>query len=187
MLSSRRDLLTDDIYHELCRLQDGVPPFETEKVHALIETELGKPMADCFSSFSATPVGSASIAQVHAATLPDGTKVAVKVQRPDITKVIGLDLAILHDFARFAEEHIPDLSGINPTGVVEEFSATLRKELDFTHEASDAERFREQLADIPHVKVPRIYRGWSDAARPDDGIHQRPQHSGSRGLAAGGD
>ncbi len=158
VLSSRRDLLPDDVYHELCKLQDGVPPFEMEKVRALIETELKKPLDACYSSFSPTPIGSASIAQVHRAKLPDGTDVAVKVQRPDITKVIDLDLAILHDFARFAEEHVPDLSGINPTGVVEEFSATLRKELNFTHEASDAERFGKQFVGNPNIKVPHICR-----------------------------
>ncbi len=161
VLSSRRDLLPNDVYEQLCKLQDSVPPFETEQARALIAAELGKPAEEIFASFSAVPVGSASIAQVHAAELRDGTKVAVKVQRPNITKVIDLDLAILRDFARFAAEHIVDLSGINPVGVVEEFSATLRKELDFTHEATDAERFAQQFEGNPNIKVPRIYREFS--------------------------
>lgn len=162
VLSSRRDLLPDDIYWELCKLQDGVPPFEGEKARALVESELGKPIADLFASFSITPVGGASIAQVHPAMLLDGTKVAVKVQRPDITKVIELDLAILHDFARFADKHVPDLSGINPVGVVEEFSATLLKELDFTHEADNAERFYKQFDGNKAIHVPRICRELSN-------------------------
>ncbi len=161
VLSSRRDLLPDDVYQELCKLQDSVPPIDPGQARAVIEGELGKPIEAVFSSFSPAPVGSASVAQVHAAELLDGTRVAIKVQRPNITKVIDLDLAILHDFARFADEHVPDLSGINPVGVVEEFSATLRRELDFTHEASDAERFSKQFLGNPNVKVPRIYREFS--------------------------
>ena len=158
VLSSRRDLLPDDVYLELCKLQDGVPPFTGAQAQAIVEAELGRPIGDLFASFSLVPVAGASIAQVHAAQLPDGTKVAVKIQRPDIEKVIELDLAILHDFARFAAQHVPDLSGINPVGVVEEFSATLLKELDFTHEANDAERFGQQFEGNDAVHVPRIYR-----------------------------
>ena len=161
VLSSRRDLLSDDIYWELCKLQDGVPPFDGELAKTIIETELKNPLPSLFSTFDPTPVGGASVAQVHRATLPDGTKVAVKVQRPDIEKVIELDLAILHDFARFADKHVPDLSGMNPVGVVGEFSATLLKELDFTHEAGDAERFHKQFQGNSRIKIPRIYRDLS--------------------------
>lgn len=162
VLSSRRDLLPDDIYWELCKLQDGVPPFDGEKARAIVEAELKQPISANFASFGLVPIGGASIAQVHPAVLLDGTKVAVKVQRPDITKVIELDLAILHDLARFANEHVPDLSGMNPVGVVEEFSATLLKELDFTHEAVDAERFHKQFEGNAVIKVPRIYRELSN-------------------------
>lgn len=158
VLSSRRDLLPDDIYFELCKLQDGVPPFDGAIAQTIAETELKRPLTSIFSTFSIAPIGGASIAQVHRAELLDGTKVAVKIQRPDIEKVIELDLAILRDLARFAEKNVPDLSGMNPVGVVEEFSATLLKELDFTHEAGDAERFGKQFAKEPMIKVPRIYR-----------------------------
>jgi ubiquinone biosynthesis protein len=158
VLSSRRDLLPDDIYWELCKLQDGVPPFDGALAQTIAETELKRPLTSLFSSFSISPVGGASIAQVHRAELPNGTKVAVKVQRPGIEKVIELDLAILHDLARFAEKNVPDLSGMNPVGVVEEFSATLLKELDFTHEAANAERFRKQFEGNPAIKAPKVYR-----------------------------
>ncbi|HEY0255979.1 MAG TPA: AarF/UbiB family protein, partial [Candidatus Methylacidiphilales bacterium] len=130
VLSSRRDLISDEMYIELCKLQDHVPPFDGELAREIVETELGKPVKQLFSSFSAKPVAGASIAQVHVAKLKDGTKVAVKVQRPDIRKVIDLDLAILHDLARFTEKNVTDLSGMDPVGVVEEFSETMLKELD---------------------------------------------------------
>jgi ubiquinone biosynthesis protein len=158
VLSSRRDLLSDEMYLELCKLQDEVPPIEGERARAVVEAELGRPIGQLFSSFSLTSIGGGSIAQVHAAELPDGTKVAVKIQRPSIAKVIEVDVAILHDLAGFAEKHVPDLSSLNPVGVVQEFCATLLKELDFTHEAADAERFRQQFAGSSLVVVPRIYR-----------------------------
>jgi ubiquinone biosynthesis protein len=157
VLSSRRDLLPHDVYLELIKLQDGVPPIEGERARALVEAELGQPIEKNFSSFTLSPLGGGSVAQVHAATLLDGTKVAIKVQRPNIAKVIAHDGAILHDLARFAAKHVPDLAGLNPVGVVQEFFATLAKELDFTHEAADAERFRKQFAGSATVVVPRVY------------------------------
>jgi ubiquinone biosynthesis protein len=163
VLSSRRDLLPDDVYHELCKLQNSVPCFDGEEAQILVETELGQPITSLFSSFCLIPIGGASIAQVHWAELHDGTKVAVKVQRPHIVKVVELDLAILHDLACFANEHVPDISGINPIGVVGEFTSTMRKELDFTHEAGDAEHFRKQFSGNAVIVVPRIFRNLSNA------------------------
>jgi len=161
VLSSRRDLISDELYAELCKLQDHVPPFDGELAQKIVEEELGHPIKTLFSSFTVKPIAGASIAQVHKARLKDGTKVAVKVQRPDIRKVIELDLAILHDLARFTEKNVTDLSGMNPVGVVEEFSATLLQELDFTHEADNATRYRKQFKDNPHIKVPEIFHEYS--------------------------
>lgn len=158
VLSSRRDLIPDDLYFELCKLQDHVPPFDGEIAKEIVEAELGKSVKQLFSSFTIKPFAGASIAQVHKAKLRDGTLVAVKVQRPDIRKVIDLDLAILHDLARFTEKHVTDLSGMNPVGVVEEFSETLLKELDFTHEADNAIRFSAQFEDNRQIKVPEVYQ-----------------------------
>ncbi|MEI6279166.1 MAG: AarF/UbiB family protein [Verrucomicrobiae bacterium] len=163
ILSSRRDLITNDYFIELTKLQNSVPPFPGSEARAIVERELGHPMAQLFSHFSKNPIGSASIAQVHKAKLPDGTQVAVKVQRPDIEKTIALDVAILHDLARFVEKHVPESSGLNPTGVVEEFTQTLQRELDFENEASNAERFAEQFEGNPDIRVPRIYRDHSNA------------------------
>ena len=161
IVSSRRDLVTDEYYVELCKLQNAVPPIPASEAKRLIAKELEKPLTELFQSFEDTPVGSASIAQVHAAFLQDGTKVAVKVQRPDITKVIEMDLAILHDLGRFADKHVPDMSALNPVGLVDEFSATLIKELDFENEAKNAERFRRQFADDPTIKIPEVYRDFT--------------------------
>ena len=158
IVSSRRDLVTDEYYVELCKLQTQVPPFPPTEAKAIVAEELGRPISEFFKRFQDKPVGSASIAQVHAAWLPDGTKVAVKVQRPNIEEVIELDLAVLLDLARFMDRHVPEISGVNPVGVVAEFSSTLRKELDFNNEALNIERFGAQFADNPWIKVPTVYR-----------------------------
>ncbi len=163
VLSSRRDLIPDDLYVELCKLQDHVPPFDGEVARAIVEDELGKSVKQLFATFSVKPIAGASIAQVHKAKLRDGTLVAVKVQRPDIRKVIDMDLAILHDLARFTEKHVTDLSGMNPVGVVEEFSETLLKELDFNHEADNAIRFRGQFKHNRRIKVPEFYQELSSS------------------------
>ena len=158
IVSSRRDLVTDEYYVELCKLQTQVPPFPAAEAKAIIAEELGRPISEVFKRFQDKPVGSASIAQVHAARLADGTKVAVKVQRPDIEEVIELDLAVLLDLARFMDRHVPEISGVNPVGLVMEFSSILRKELDFNNEALNIERFEAQFADNPWIKVPTLYR-----------------------------
>ncbi|HEY5704231.1 MAG TPA: AarF/UbiB family protein [Terrimicrobiaceae bacterium] len=158
LVSSRRDLVTDEYYIELCKLQTEVPPFPADKARAIIASELGNPVSKLFNKFDDMPVGSASVAQVHAAQLPDGTRVAVKVQRPDIEEVIELDLAVLLDLARFVDKHVPEISGANPIGVVLEFSSTLRRELDFNNEAVNIERFGAQFAESPWIKVPGVFR-----------------------------
>ncbi len=159
IISSRRDLVDDEYFVELTKLQSQVPPFATSIAREIIESELDISIDDVFSSFRDEPVGSASIAQVHAGTLKEnGAKVAIKVQRPDIQKVVELDLSILHDIARFVEKHVPEIAGLNPVGVVAEFASTLVKELDFSHEASNAERFAKQFDGDPTICVPKIYR-----------------------------
>jgi ubiquinone biosynthesis protein len=163
IVSSRRDLVNDEYYVELCKLQANVPTFSAREARRIIAEELGDSVDRLFAQFNDEPVGSASIAQVHSGVLPDGTMVAVKVQRPDIEKVIELDLAILRDLARFVERHVPEMAVLNPVGVVEEFSATLIKELDFTNEAKNAERFAKQFKGNEWLKVPKIFRDYTTA------------------------
>jgi ubiquinone biosynthesis protein len=157
MLSSRRDLITDDYHEELCKLQDSVPTFPTAEARRIIEEGLDQPIEKLFSSFDSEPIAAASIAQVYRANLLDGTEVAVKVRRPGITKIIEQDTAILMDFAGFLERHVTELAGLNPRGIVHEFIASLYKEIDFENEASNAERFREQFEGTPHIIIPEIY------------------------------
>jgi ubiquinone biosynthesis protein len=163
IVSSRRDLVNDEYYVELCKLQADVPIFPPGQARKIIAEELGDSVDRLFAQFDDEPVGSASIAQVQSAVLRNGTMVAIKVQRPDIEKVIELDLAILRDLARFAERHVPEMAVLNPVGVVEEFSATLLKELDFTNEAKNAERFAQQFEDNEWIKVPEIFRDYTTA------------------------
>lgn len=158
IVSSRRDLVNDEYYLELVKLQSNVPTFPAKEAKKIIADELGSPVSDLFATFDDVPVGGASMAQVHAAVLKDGTMVAVKVQRPDITKTIELDLAILSDLARFVDKHVTEMHGLNPVGVVDEFSDTLIKELDFNNEAQNAERFAQQFEGNEWIKVPAVYR-----------------------------
>lgn len=163
IISSRRDLVNDDYYIELCKLQASVPTFPAAQAKKIIAEELGRPVEELFAQFDDEPVGGASIAQVHSAVLSNGNMVAVKVQRPDIEKVIELDLAILHDFAKFADRHVPEMAVLNPVGVVEEFSATLIKELDFTNEAKNQERFKKQFEGNEWIHVPDVHRDYTTA------------------------
>ena len=185
ILSSRRDLITDDYFIELTKLQSGVPPFPGHEAKEIVEKELGHPIRKLFSRFNETPVGSASIAQVHRARLSDGTEVAVKVQRPDIEKTITLDVAILHDLAKFLEKHVPEIAGLNPTGVVHEFTETLQRELDFENEASNAERFAEHNLTRPlsEISLGAVLNSLLDLLR-DNHLRMKPAfYLGIKALA----
>ncbi len=161
ILSSRRDLVSEEYYQELCKLQGEVAPFSIKEVHRVIEESLGLPLKKCFSYFEENPIGSASIGQVHRAQLADGTIVAVKVQRPKIEETIELDLAILDDIASFVTRYVPEFAPLNPQGLVAEFSSILMKELHFNNEAINIERFAEQFQGDQDIHVPRVYRNLS--------------------------
>jgi ubiquinone biosynthesis protein len=158
ILSSRRDLVDDIYYDELCKLQDNVPTFPGSLAKEIFAREIGKRVSEAFLEFDEKPLAGASIAQVHRAVNLDGVMVAVKVQRPDIRPVIEQDLSILVDLAKFLEAHVPDFASLNPVAVVKEFAETLLKELDFTHEAGNAERFADQFRGNPAIKVPKLFR-----------------------------
>ncbi len=161
ILSSRRDLVNDEFYTELCRLHDDVPTFPGHESKRIFASELGVTVDQAFAEFSEEPFAAASIAQVHQAVLKDGTRVAVKVQRPDIRKVIDRDLAIIHDLAAFVDKHVPEISVLNPVGVVHEFSETLKKELDFHNEFTNAERFKKQFEENLDIHVPAVFGEYS--------------------------
>jgi ubiquinone biosynthesis protein len=121
MLSVRHDLFSEDVIGELQKLQDAVPPFPVAQARQIIEAELERPVAEIFTGFEDVPLAAASIAQVHVATLPDGTAVIVKVQRPDIEKLIQSDLQILFLIAKLLDNHVPESRRYDPRGFISGF------------------------------------------------------------------
>ncbi|MGB9822955.1 ABC1 kinase family protein [Thermodesulfovibrio sp.] len=158
LLSSRPDIVSIAYAKEFKKLQDRVPPFETEKVYEIIEKELGVSIEKIFDSINPEPLGSASIAQVHEAVLKDGKEVIVKVRRPGIKQQIMLDLIILNSLAKLIEKHVPESKIFDPVGIVDEFSRSITKELDFRREARNAMIFRENFKDDPDVYIPYVFR-----------------------------
>ncbi len=161
IMSSRRDLVTEEYAAELCKLQDSVPTFPAKDAKRIFAEEVGISVAVAFRKFDEEPLAGASIAQVHRATTKEGTVVAVKIQRPDIQPLIERDLSILLHLATLLDKHAPDLASMNPVAVVKEFSEALMKELDFTKEADNAERFGGQFAGSNALKVPAVFRDLS--------------------------
>ncbi|GAW91816.1 ABC1 kinase family protein [Calderihabitans maritimus] len=157
ILSTRADLLPESYTRALARLQDKVPPVEHSRVVKVIEEELGKPLETLFASFETEPLASASIGQVHLASLESGEKVVVKVQRPGIPQVIETDLDILFEVARWLEQRTSWGKFYQVMDIVEEFARSIRAELDFTQEGRNAERIAHNFADDPDVVIPRVY------------------------------
>jgi len=160
VLSTRRDLLPADLADELAKLQDQVPPFAGELAVAEVERAFGKPIAQVYESFEPAPVASASVAQVHLATLPGGTEVAVKVLRPGMLPVIGEDLALLDTAADLVERFFADGRRLRPREVVAEFARHLFEELDLMREAAHASQLRRNFQDSPLLVVPEVYWDW---------------------------
>lgn len=157
ILSTRHDLIPGEYIEELSKLQDTVAPYEYSEAKKVIEREFGKKIEEIFLSFNPRQIASASIGQVYRATLSDSKEVAVKVMRPGVEEVIETDLAILASLARFAEKHIKESKFFNPVGFIDEFSRVMRQEIDYSHEAQNADRFYSNFAGIATVKIPKIY------------------------------
>ena len=170
VMSTRRDLLPPDIANELARLQDRVPPFDSSVAVAIIEKAFGRPIDRIFSTFEQTPVASASIAQVHFATLPDGREVAVKVLRPSMKVAIEKDLALLKMMAGWVENASADGKRLKPREVVAEFDKYLHDELDLLREASSAAQLRRNMEGLNLVMIPEMH--W-DYCMPDVMVMQR--------------
>jgi ubiquinone biosynthesis protein len=162
ILSTRRDLVPPDIADELTQLQDRVAPFDGMQARALVEAALGRSITDAYASFDTTPLASASIAQVHAATLHEGREVVVKVLRPGIEKQIAADIALLNNVAAVVERAHPSADKIRPREIVAEIQNTLAAELDLQREAGNASLLRRNWQGSADLYVPEII--WSHTA-----------------------
>jgi ubiquinone biosynthesis protein len=156
MLSTRRDLLPPDVADELAKLQDQVPPFAFAEVKTSIEAAFGLPLNQIYSQFDEVAIASASVAQVHFATLLDGQEVAVKVLRPNIGAVIGQDLAILKSLAWLLQAVSSEGKRLKPQEIVEEFARHTQHELDLTLEAANCSQLARNFPD-KKLLVPEVY------------------------------
>ena len=156
ILSTRRDVLPDDIADELARLQDRVPPFPGSQARAIIEKAYGHPLEEVFAEFNEVPLASASIAQVHAARLKDGREVIVKVVRPNIAGTIRRDIGLMYIVAEALERYWAQGRRLKPTGVVAEFEKTILDELDLLREAANASQLRRNFKNSDEIYVPEV-------------------------------
>lgn len=160
ILSTRRDLLPQDIADELALLQDQVPPFPGQQAREIIEDALGQPVDEIFASFDTNPLASASIAQVHPATLPDGREAVVKVVRPGIDKQLHKDIELLKTIARLADKFLKNGARIQPLEVVREFETVVFDELDMQREAANASILRRNFQGSRDLYIPEVYWTW---------------------------
>ncbi len=161
LLSTRPDIVPPDIIAELRGLQDDVTPFPFSEVERVIREELELPIEKLFTSFEEKPLAAASIGQVHRAVLPNGKRVAVKVQRPDAPRQIEADLSLLYQAAKIAKDRVRSLDFIDATELVDEFARSIRHELDYRQEARNAQAFHRNFAGHPHVRIPHVYWSYS--------------------------
>jgi ubiquinone biosynthesis protein len=161
LLSTRPDLLPAEVIAELRLLQDRVTPVPFEEIRRVVETDLKMELERLFAHFDPTPVAAASIGQVHLAELPTGRRVAVKVQRPNAPQRVEDDLALLYHLARIAGRRVERLRFIDTVAVVDEFARSIRRELDYTVEARQAEAFGRNFAGDERVVIPRVYWTYS--------------------------
>jgi ubiquinone biosynthesis protein len=156
LLSTRRDLLPDDITDGLARLQDQVQPFASSEARKIVEASLGKSIDEVFATFENTALASASIAQVHAATLLDGREVVVKVVRPDIRPRIRRDLALARRLAVLAERWSPEARRFHPIELVEDYERVILDELDMQREAASMSQVRRNFEGDARLHVPEV-------------------------------
>ncbi|MFT3741983.1 MAG: ubiquinone biosynthesis regulatory protein kinase UbiB [Gammaproteobacteria bacterium] len=156
ILSTRPDLIPEDILVELQKLQDQVPPFPSSEAVQMLEKNYGRPLSQVFAEFDQQPLASASIAQVHAATLVNGKKVVVKIQRPHIAKIIQRDVGLLYTIAHLAEKFWSRGKHLRAVELVKELDLTLRDELDFMFEAANASQLRRNFSHSPILYIPEI-------------------------------
>ena len=163
MLSTRSDVLPPDWQHELTRLQDAAPAVPPAAVRATIVAELGRPLPEVFASFVASPLACASIGQAHAATLLGGSEVVVKVRRPGVAREVELDLEVIASVVSVTSRASRHVRSLGATDLVDQFSTTLRHELDYAREAANVERFAANFAGDPDIRIPAVHHELSTA------------------------
>lgn len=154
VLSTRPDLISAEFLDELSKLQDDIAPFSTEELQTIFQEELGYSPEEIFQYFDSQPLAAASIGQVHKARLDNGAEVVVKVQRPGIENTIAVDLEILAHIASLMEQYLEEFQEQRPSAVVQEFARTLSREIDFSIELANIQRFARQFAGNPLIHVP---------------------------------
>jgi ubiquinone biosynthesis protein len=161
LMSTRPDLLPANYIEALSRLQDTVTPVPSDKVTAIIESELGAPISELFESFDCEPLATASMAQVHSAVLRDGSQVAVKVQRPGVRQRIEIDIEILHEMAGFANRFTTFGKRYGFQQIVRELERSLSQELDFRQEAENTRLIGKQIAEFKLLTIPTVYSDYT--------------------------
>ncbi|WP_097459007.1 ubiquinone biosynthesis regulatory protein kinase UbiB [Mangrovitalea sediminis] len=157
LLSTRRDLMPDDIANALRQLQDQVPPFPGDQARAIVERDLRAPVTELFDYFEAEPMASASVAQVHAARLPGGQEVVVKVIRPGIDKTIRQDIALMYLMAELLQRYWEDGHRLRPVEVVSDYEQTIFDELDLQREAANASQLRRNFDQSSLIYIPEVF------------------------------
>lgn len=155
--SNRPDLLPQDLIDEFEKFQDHVAPIDAALIKQTLEANFKQPLEELFADINYTPLASASMSQVHRATLPSGEKVVLKVQRPDIIENIEADIYILYNMAEFVEKHFPESKSFQPVGLVRMFERSIMKELNFRGEAANIIRFQRNFAGNDFIYVPNVY------------------------------
>ena len=161
LLSTRSDILPEAFIEEFIQLQDHVQSLPFETVRQVIERELHRTIESAFSFFDPIPLASASIGQVHTAQLLTGENVVVKIQRPEIERIIDTDVSLLAFLAHLIEKYVPEMRVIGPSTIVDEFFRTLAFELDFVVEANNTVKMAENMRMFPEIVIPRVYKNFT--------------------------
>ncbi len=158
VVSTRPDLVPEDVLTELKQLRENVPPFSSEIARTRVESAIGLPVANAFAEFTTEPLAAGSLAQVHRARHLDGHELAIKILRPGITAEIERDISLMHEFAVLIERYIPEAQVFDPIGLVGHFSRTIRRELNLTREARTLEEFQRLFRHDATLTVPAVFR-----------------------------